>query len=263
MKKIVTLLTDFGTKDGYVGSVKGTIKNYFPDADIVDISHELDPFDIKSAAFTLNTYYDTFPKGTIHIVIVDPGVGSERSPLLIRTAKHFFLGPDNGAFKFVFNREACTSFELNKEGINPENRSHTFDGRDLFAPAAGKIMQGFTCEQLGKRLENRTEIANMYYSKVSHDTLQLEVINIDRYGNIITGFSKKDLERLNKFAIDEIKVKDFSTNTINNYYAEKEEGSLMALWNSMDFLEVAARNASAQKKLNFNKNKDYITIKIR
>lgn len=261
--KIVTLLTDFGTHDGYVGSIKGVIKSYYPHADIIDISHEVEPFDIRGAAFSLHTYYSFFPKGTIHIVVVDPGVGSERRPLLIRTAQHYFIGPDNGVFKFIFNREAYTAFQLDIKKVNSSRSSFTFHGRDIFAPAAGKILQGSTCEEIGISLDERTEIPNVFYEKQNDGRLALEAVNIDRFGNIITGFSRRDMERMNKYAIDHVKVKDFSTNTLNSYYAEKNDGELMVLWNSMEFLEVAAVNANAAKILNFNRTRDRIIISIR
>lgn len=262
-RKIVTLLTDFGTHDGYVGSIKGVLKSYYPNADIVDISHEVEPFDIRGAAFSLHSYYSFFPKGTIHIVVVDPGVGSTRRPLLVRTAQHYFIGPDNGVFKFIFNREAYTAYQLDPQKINNSRSSFTFHGRDIFAPAAGKLMQGKSCEEIGKRLDERTEIPNVFYEKQSDGHLALEAVNIDRFGNIITGFSRRDMERMNKYAIDHVKVKDFSTNTLNSYYAEKNDGELMVLWNSMEFLEIAAVNASAAKILNFNRTKDRILISIR
>lgn len=116
-RKIVTLLTDFGTLDGYVGSIKGVLKSHYPNADVVDISHEVEPFDIRGAAFSLHSYYSFFPKGTIHIVVVDPGVGSSRRPLLVRTAQHYFIGPDNGVFKFIFNREAYTAYQLDPKKL--------------------------------------------------------------------------------------------------------------------------------------------------
>lgn len=261
-KKIVTLLTDFGTKYGYIGSIKGILKSHDPDVEIIDISHDIDPFDIREAAFSLHNYYSYYPKGTIHIAVVDPGVGSNRRPLLIRTAQHFFIGPDNGIFKFIFNREAYTAFELNAEKINMNKQSHTFHARDIFAPAAGKILGGMTCEQLGSRLDEKTEIPNLFFSKGPKNTIKLEAVAIDRFGNIITGFSKRDIERMKKSKINKITVKSFSTNEVNSFYAEKKEGELLALWNSMGFLEIAANSASAAKKLKFNKKNDMVVIKL-
>ncbi len=261
--KIITLLTDFGTHDGYIGSLKGVIKSYYPEADIIDISHNIEPFDVRGAAFTLHAYYSYFPKGTIHFVVVDPGVGSVRRPLLLRTAQHYFVGPDNGVFQFIFSREAYTAFELDVAKVSPGSPSATFHARDIFAPAAGKLLQGETCENLGKRLDDRTEVPRIFYSKEEGGILKLEAVNIDRFGNIITGFSRRDMERMNKYAIDHVKVKDFSTNTLNSFYAEKNDGELLALWNSMDFLEIAAVNASAAEILKFDKKSDFVQIKIR
>ncbi|KAA3617368.1 MAG: hypothetical protein D8M58_02700 [Calditrichaeota bacterium] len=261
--KIVTLLTDFGTHDGYIGSLKGVIKSYYPAADIIDISHDIDPFDVRGAAFTLHTYYSYFPKDTIHFVVIDPGVGSVRRPLLLRTAQHYFVGPDNGVFQFIFSREAYTAYELDVKKISSGTPSATFHARDIFAPATGKLLQGNPCEKLGKRLDERTEVPRVFYSKEENGVLKLEAVNIDRFGNIVTGFSRRDMERMNKYAIDQVKVKDFSTNTLNSFYAEKSDGELMVLWNSMDFLEIAAVNANAAKILNFDKTKDSVQIKIR
>lgn len=260
-KKIVTLLTDFGTKDGYSGSLKGVLKSYHPDAEIIDISHDIEPFDIRHAAFSLYNYYSFYPKDTIHMVVVDPGVGSGRKPLIIRTAQHYFIGPDNGVFRFIFNREAYAAYEIIPEKLN-NKVSPTFHGRDIFAPAAGKILQGVTIEKISKRLDERTEIPNPFFSK-QDDVLVLEAVAVDRFGNIVTGFSKRDLERIKKNIIENVTVKSFSTNKVNSYYHEKEDGELMALWNSMNFLEIAAVNGKASEILNFDKNKDVVTLKIK
>lgn len=262
-RKIVTLLTDFGTQDGYTGSIKGVIKNCYPDTDLVDISHDITPFDIRAAAFTLHNYYSFFPKDTVHMVVVDPGVGGNRRPLVIRTAQYFFVGPDNGVFEFIYNREAYTAYEIKTDKIKSISKSATFHGRDIFAPVVGEILNGKTVDQIGIRLDDRTEIPNVFYKKEDGGKLLLEAVNIDRFGNIITGFSRRDMERMNKYAIDHVKVKDFSTNTLNSYYAEKNDGELLVLWNSMDFLEVAAVNASAAEILKFDRMKDQIIIRIR
>lgn len=261
-KKIITLLTDFGTRDGYTGSIKGVIKNYYPEAEIIDISHDIDPCDIKNAAYSLHNYYSYFPKDTIHLVVVDPGVGGARKPLIIRTAQHYFVGPDNGVFRFIFNREAYTAYEIIPDKVNNGRVSTTFHGRDVFAPAVGKILQDIAIEKIANRLDERTEIPNLFYTKEG-ENLVLEAVAIDRFGNIITGFSKKDLERLKKNIIDYIEVKIFSTDKINAYYHEKANGQLMALWNSMDFLEIAAVKDNAASILKFDKNNDTITIRIK
>ncbi len=261
-KKIVTLLTDFGTKDGYAGSIKGVIKSLYRDAEIIDISHEIDPYDIKSASYSIHAFYSYFPKDTIHLCVVDPGVGGSRRPLLIRTAQHYFIGPDNGIFRFIFNREAYTAYEIIPEKVINSNISPTFHARDIFAPTAAKILNGVNAEKIGRALDARTEIPNVFFSKEG-DNLKVDAITIDHFGNIITGFSKTDLEHLKKNIIVQVKVKDISMNKVNVFYEEKKNGELMALWNSMDFLEIAEVNGNAAKRLKFNKDKDSILIKIK
>jgi len=260
-RKIVTLLTDFGTKDGYVGSIKGTIKNLFAEVDIVDISHDINPFDIKEAAFVLHTYYASFPKETIHLVVVDPGVGGDRMPLLIRTAQHFFIGPDNGVFKFIFSREAYTAYKINVDDYILD-KGFTFHGRDIFAPAAAKILKGVAPEKMGLRLDDRTEIPTVYFTKESEGKYNLEAISIDRFGNIITGFSKRDMEKINETTINSIVIKNKTITEMNAYYSQNEQGDVIALWNSMGFLEIAVVSGNAQKTLNFDKYKDNILISI-
>lgn len=261
-RKIVTLLTDFGTKDGYAGSIKGIIKSLYRDAEIIDISHDIDPYDIKGAAYSLNGYYGYFPKETIHICVVDPGVGGTRRPLIIRTAQNYFIGPDNGIFRFIFNREAYTLYEIIPEWVVGGKVSPTFHARDIFAPAVGKILNGVNCEKLGRRLDKITEIPNLFFTK-NEDRLKLEIITVDRFGNIITGFSKLDLERLKKNVVKDIRIKEFSTDKISTYYEQKKAGELMALWNSMGFLEIAEVNGNAARRLKLDKEIDTVSILIK
>ena len=260
--KIITLLTDFGTKDGYMGSVKGVIKSVNPAAEIIDISHDIEPFDIKSAAFTLRNYYSHYPKDTVHMVIVDPGVGSERRPLIVQTAHQYFVGPDNGVFHFVFSKEAYTSYKIDLNKLKGFNVSYTFHARDVFGPVAAFLSKGVRCEKLGQKLDMHTELPHLSYKKIADNTYEAKAISIDRFGNIIVGFSKYDLERMNKMKIELIKIKDFESKELISYYSQKEPGQLTTLWNSHDFLEIALVNGNAAQKLGFNKNNDTIMIKV-
>jgi len=259
--KIITLLTDFGTRDGYVGSVKGVIKSIAPDAEIIDISHDIVTYDIGEAAFTLNNYYDNFPRGTVHLAVVDPGVGSPRRAAIVKTARHFYVGPDNGIFHFIYSQEAYTSYEIDPSKLGAAQVSHTFHARDLFAPVAARLANGVPCERLGIKLDERTEIPRPYFRKAGSE-LEVDVITIDRFGNIISGFAQRDLERLKKKRVEYVKAKGFNTVEVNDYYSEKQPGELMALWNSRGFLEVAANRGSAAALLSFDKNKDKILIKL-
>jgi len=259
--KLVTFLSDFGTTAGYVGSVKGVIKSYVPDSEIIDISHEVPPFNILHGAYTLLNYYSHFPKDTIHLVVVDPGVGSKRRAMIIRTAHYTFVGPDNGVFQYLLNREAYTMYEIEPKMVSDLPKSYTFHGRDLFAPVVSKLMEGVAPEKLGIPMENYTELPLQLYSQ-EENTLAIRPIIIDRFGNIISGFSKHDLERIHNRNIISISTKNFKTNQINKYYSEKEPGELLVLWNSQDFLEIAKNRGNAAQTLEFDPDEDLIFIEV-
>ncbi len=259
--KIVTFLSDFGTTAGYVGSVKGVIKNISPDTEIIDISHEIPPFNILQAGYTLLNYYSNFPKDTIHLVVVDPGVGGDRRPMIIRTAHHTFVGPDNGVFQYLLTREAYTMYAIDEKKVFGVKHSYTFHGRDLFAPVAAKLSNGVSADELGRRIDNYTEIPPQLYSQ-EDNILAIKPIAIDRFGNIIAGFSKQDLDRIHKKRIVSVSTKNFKTDRLQTYYAEKEPGELLVLWNSQDFLEVARNQGSAAEALEFDPNSDLIFIEV-
>jgi len=260
-RKIVTFLSDFGTTAGYVGSVKGVIKSQVPDAEIIDISHEVPPFNILHGAYTLLNYYSHFPKDTIHLVVVDPGVGSSRRSMIIRTARYTFIGPDNGVFHYLLNREAYTMFEIQPQKVSDLPKSFTFHGRDLFAPVVSKLMNGVLPEKIGEPTEEFTELPVQLISQ-EEKTLAIRPIVIDRFGNIISGFSKHDLERIHNRKILSISTKNFKTNQINRYYSEKDPGELLVLWNSQDFLEIAQNQGNAAENLKFDPNEDLIFIEV-
>ncbi len=262
-QKLVTLLTDFGTKDGYVGSLKGILKRECPDGEIIDITHAIEPYDVAGAAYVLNTYYDAYPKNTVHLAVVDPGVGGNRRGIIIRTAYHYFVGPDNGLFRFVFDKEAYTAYEIDWEKAGIKSASKTFHARDIFAPVAAKLMRGVAPERLGKKLDARTDYSFRFFRKIDDGGYTVPAVTIDRFGNIISGFSLRDLERLNKKDVNSVTVCSFSTDTINNYYSEEKPGSLIALWNSAGFLEIAEVEGNAAKRLKFNRKKDQIRLIIK
>ncbi len=260
-RQIVTFLSDFGTLDGYASSVKGVIKSLAPAAEIIDITHEIAAFDINAAAFTLMNFYSYYPKDTVHLAVVDPGVGGARRALIIRTAHHTFVGPDNGIFKYILSREAYTSYEIDIDKISGGAESSTFHARDIFAPVVAKLLKGVPMHKLGRKLDNRTEMPHAFFAKEGGE-LAVEPIAIDRFGNIITGFSRADLFRLKKEKITSITTKNFKTSEINRYYTEKEPGELLALWNSQNYLEIAVCRGSAREILKFDPVKDRIYLKF-
>jgi len=183
---LVTLTTDFGTTDGYVGTMKGVIFNIVPSARLVDISHEIAPQDVRQAAYVLYTAYPFFPPHTVHIVVVDPGVGSARRPIALRTPAGYFVGPDNGVFSYVM---ACEPVEALVELADPRYRlpqvSRTFHGRDVFAPAAAHLAAGVPIMALGPPVRDPVTLPPPRL-EITSGGVTGEVLHADHFGNVIT-----------------------------------------------------------------------------
>jgi S-adenosylmethionine hydrolase len=241
--KIITLLTDFGTKDGYIGAVKGVIKRINPQAEIVDITHEVDSYDVLGAAFALNNFYKYFPKGTIHLAVVDPGVGSLRQPILIKTKDFFFVGPDNGIFSFIYQREDITEIIIiSNEKYLLAEPSSTFHARDIFAPVAAYLSLGIKADEFGSSAKECMKFI-IPETESKGKSSKGEIIHIDRFGNLITNISADLLA--NKKNV-EIKVGKRRIKGITRSYFEIKEQGLGALIGSSDFLELAVNQGSAQ-----------------
>lgn len=257
MSPIITFLSDFGTADGYTGSVKGVIKTMAPQAEIIDISHSIAAHDVAAGAWSLLNYYKRYPHGTIHLAVVDPGVGSERLPLILQTQSYFFVGPDNGLFSFIARREKYLAYSIK----NQQGQSATFHARDIFAPAAALLALGLPLEEIAEQVNDWKESKELLYS-VRGGRVHVKAIAVDRFGNIVCGFHKDDLKLLNKTRISEVHCKQFRTSQINNYYAEKEQGAMLALWGSQDYLEIAINRGSAAQVLSFDRQKDKIMLRV-
>jgi S-adenosylmethionine hydrolase len=245
-KKIITLLTDFGTKDGYIGAVKGVIKKINPQAEIVDVAHDVDSYDVLGAAFALNNYYRYFPGGTIHLAVVDPGVGSMRQPILVKTQNFFFVGPDNGIFSLVYQRENLTDIIVlsNKKHFLAE-LSSTFHARDIFAPVAAHLSLGVETGRFGSPAEECMKFV-MPEPVSKGRSLEGTIIHIDRFGNLITNVTA-DLLKNKK--IGEIMVGKRKVKGLARSYFEIKEKNLGALIGSSGFLELAVNRGSAQEML--------------
>jgi S-adenosylmethionine hydrolase len=258
--KIITLLTDFGTKDGYAGSMKGVIKSALPDADIVDISHDISPFDIDEAAYSVFNYYSSFPEGTIHLAVVDPGVGGSRKGIIVKTEKYYFIGPDNGIFKLIFSFEKNKVYTIIKDKFSISG--NTFHGRDIFAPAAVKIAGGEDITSFSLADDSVHSPVDLYRYDKNKSQIETKAITVDRFGNIIIPFTKNDLLKIGKI-INGVEVKNKYIDSISAYYDQFNTGRLLVLWNSRGFLEIAANRSSAAAVLGFNKHSDKIHIKLR
>jgi S-adenosylmethionine hydrolase len=233
---IITFISDFGPCDWFAGAVKGEILKINYDAFIVDITHNIVPQDVHSAAFLLKCVYKSFPEGTVHLVVVDPGVGSSRKPIIAQSQGYYFVGPDNGVFSYVLSKS--TKVYKIKE---IDKISYTFHARDVFGPAAARLSKGMGPDALGSKIENYIKFP---FPKITRKKGKLygKIIYIDHFGNCITNIPNtvkiKEFYILNKM----IKVK--------KYYGASKTANLIALRGSCGFYEVASPKANAQKILN-------------
>ncbi len=248
---VITLTTDFGTKDSYVGIMKGVILGINPSVRLVDITHKIAPQQVRAAAFVLLSAYRWFPSGTVHLVVVDPGVGGKRNPIIVETEKYLFVGPDNGVFSLVYEREQeFRVFRIsNPQFLLPEV-SDTFHGRDIFAPAAAYLSKGTPPYRLGEPI-NRYVRFPFTGPEIKGDILEGEVIHIDRFGNLVTTISEETLKGFmgrdrEKF---QLTIKDRVLNRICRTYSDVPQGELLVVIGSSGFLEVSANCDSAAEIL--------------
>ncbi len=242
MGRIITLATDFGEKDYYVGAVKGVILSINPDVTIIDITHQLPPHNLISAAFTLRNYYQYYPPDTIHMVVVDPGVGGKRKPILIETEKYQFIGPDNGIFSWIDQPfKEVIYLNNSKFCLNPV--SSTFQARDIFAPVSAYLSLGVEINQFGKPLEKIVKLAIPKVQFKKNKTMG-EIIQVDNFGNLITNIRPENLKK----SIKTIKVKDRKIMKIRKTFSEVGEGEIIAYWGSAGFLEIGVNQGSAAEK---------------
>jgi S-adenosylmethionine hydrolase len=244
---IVTLLTDFGTSDYFVGAMKGALLAANPEARVVDITHEVPPFDIGAGAFTLRAAFESFPEGTVHVAVVDPGVGSARRAIAVEGRGHTFVGPDNGLFGHVYGRvEPFRVFQLTAEKYFRREVSTTFHGRDIFAPVAGALSRGVRAEELGPEVFDFVRLPEATVKKGKDGTLSGSVIHVDRFGNLVTNITPDDLreETSARLRINGREVRRF-----RRFFAEDADapGEPFAVWGSAGLLEVAVFRDSAAR----------------
>jgi hypothetical protein len=242
MKRIITLTTDFGLKEHYVGAMKGVILSINPDVIIMDITHEIPPRDIFKAAFTLKNFYSYFPPGTIHIAVVDPGVGSKRKPIALEADNNIFIGPDNGVFTFIYREsKSVKSFEISNSKYTLPNISSTFHGRDIFAPAAGYLSLGVSVNDLGKRVMKPVRLP-IKEPEVKEGKIIGEVIYVDSFGNLITNVAAYLVKPKSWIYIGGEVIKGISKS-----YSDVPKGKLLAVIGSGGFVEISVNQGSASE----------------
>lgn len=267
---IITITTDFGTEDGYVPAMKGAALSIAPKARLVDVTHAISPQAVMESAFVLKSTQPYFPDDTVHLVVVDPGVGTERRAVAVRYENHWFVGPDNGVFPLVFDGEAPDAMvELdNPEAWRTSSPSNTFHGRDIFAPAAAHLAAGRALDDLGSPID-RLEPLRWARPTTAPQTIQGWVLHVDHFGNCITNIRWDTLAKaldldespVSPDALPPLKAYVGSTTleTIQSTYGDVTGEDPLLLFGSTGFLEVAVNGGNAAERLNIRKGD---TIKL-
>lgn len=263
---VVTLTTDFGYEDPFAGIMKGIILKINPQASIVDLTHGIKPHDIREAAFSIGMSYEFFPSSTVHIVVVDPGVGSSRRPIITVTEHHYFVGPDNGVFSQVYNmgHEMLQVIHVTSGHYFLSSESSTFHGRDIFAPIAAYLTRGIHVSKFGEPITDYHTIPLPSPSYMPNENrLQGEVILIDRFGNAITNIKTSDVNKL-------LSAKPGSALKIllhgkevphKKFYSQVKDRGIYSLINSSGYLEVFTYRGNASSEHNISIG-DIVEIKL-
>ncbi|MDQ3711334.1 MAG: SAM-dependent chlorinase/fluorinase [Acidobacteriota bacterium] len=256
MNSNIALLTDFGTKDYFVGAMKGAILSINETTNIIDITHEIPAQDVLSASFTLRACYKDFPFKTIFVAVVDPEVGSNRKAILVETKNFCFIAPDNGLLSFIFDEEEnfCVR-ELTNKSFFAAEVSRTFHGRDVFARVAAHLSKGVNPSEFGAEIKNFIHLKTAEPRKISEREIEASIIHIDRFGNLITNLKQTDLPesftlRINGKIIDKLQ----------SFFAGAKSNELFMILGSAGFLEIAAFQDSAEKLLNARINQKVLLV---
>lgn len=246
--RLITLLTDFGDRDWFVASMKGAILSIHPQARIVDLSHQIVPHRIDEAAYFLTSCYREFPEGTIHVVVVDPGVGSERRVIIVKSARYFFLAPDNGVLTYIFDEDQPVEVrEVDQRKFQRESPGHTFAGRDLFAPVAARLAKGEPFESYGPVIRGFRTVA-IAQPRWEQTLLVGEIVYVDRFGNLISNLTRQHLEKARSAAKGRqlsIRIGERIIEGLVNSYCEGAVERPSALINSNGKLEIFLKEAAA------------------
>lgn len=263
-RPVITLLTDFGTADYYIGAMKGVILKINPEVEIVDISHDVIPHDILDAAFTLVQTYRYYPTRTVHLVVVDPGVGSQRRPILATGDNHYFIAPDNGVLSFVYAQQENLSVrEITAEHYFHTPVSHTFHARDVFAPAAAHLSKGLEPYQFGEEIADFIRFQVPKPKPVSEKAWKGMVLKVDHFGNAITNFTRNDVPALFAEQTPAFKLKagEKEVSRLVRAYAEGAAGEFFVILGSSGYLEVATNRGGAARLLNLTRGAE-LTLEL-
>lgn len=263
-RPLITLTTDFGLSDHFVGTLKGVILNIAPEAEIVDISHSVQAFDVLDGALTIAQSYSYFPSGTVHLVVVDPGVGTARRPILVTSERHHFVAPDNGVLSLVYGREERLHIRhVTAEHYYLQPVSNTFHARDIFAPVAAWLAKGVDPEKFGDEISDFVRFNAPKPKTANGNTLRGVVLKVDRFGNLITNITPQDAPML--FASDpapfKILVGKHEITEIHSSYSGGTLGAVFGILGSMGYLEIASNRGSAAKIVGTGKGSE-VTVSL-
>jgi S-adenosylmethionine hydrolase len=248
-RKIATLTTDFGLKDPYAAEMKAAILSICPNTAIVDITHEIAKFNTRMGAYVLASASPYFPKGSVHVAVVDPGVGTQRRPILIQTTQGFFVGPDNGILVLAAEKQGITRIhELANPRFMLPKVSNTFHGRDIFSPAAAHLLNGVKPDEFGPEIREaiKPEFANVTRR---NGVLVGEVLHVDGFGNIITNINEKEAAQSHLKGAVSVELPDYTVELkLCKAYGEAEPKEPLALIGSHGFLEIALNQGNAAEK---------------
>ena len=258
-RPIVTLTTDFGLNDHFVGTIKGVILDIVPGVEIVDICHSVQVFDVLDGALTIAQAYSYFPAGAVHLVVVDPGVGTARRPIIVTSERHHFVAPDNGVLSLVYAREERLHVRhVTAEHYYLQPVSNTFHGRDIFAPITAYLAKGVDPAKFGEEISDFVRFNAPKPRPVDSRTMRGVVLKVDRFGNLVTNITPQDVPVLFqaepppfKILIGKREITEFHTN-----YAQGAPGSVFGILGSMGYLEVAANRGSAAQTLGLGKGSE-------
>ena len=260
-RPIITLITDFGSADHYVGAMKGVICELNPHAKIVDITHDIPPHDLMTAAFVLRGAFLHFPLNTIHVVVVDPGKGGSKCrPIMVRSDNYYFFGPDNGVFSFVYDVEGVSRvFELQAVHYFQQPVSVNFHGRDIYAPCAAYLSRNFQGDDFGEQIQDYQRI-NTPKPQAAEKQVKGHILHVDRFGNLISNVTLADLQRFMQKVGSKRFVVTVGGKQVGAHAASYAAGTaeVFTVSGSHGFLEVAAQQKSAAKLLGASRGQELV-----
>jgi S-adenosyl-L-methionine hydrolase (adenosine-forming) len=263
-QRMITLTTDFGLTEHYVGAMKGVIYSINPTVQLVDVTNAVQSFDVLDGAIAISQAYSYFPKDTVHVVVVDPGVGGPRRPIIATAGQYVFVAPDNGVLSLVYEREERVSVRhITSEHYFHQPVSNTFHGRDVFAPVAAYLSKGVDASKFGEEVTDYVRFAAPKPKAIAEKQWKGIVLKTDKFGNLVTNITAKDIPQIfdgssNGFKIS---VGKAEVTKLCSSYSQGAQGELFAIVGSTGFLEISANKAAASRVAGADKGSE-VTVNL-